>query len=298
MESSGLHLRCHSGYCDGVKRPTVAQLVAFDFAFCALFVVIAGPPAIAVALALRELSALTTWWVAVGLAPAFAIAYLFGLTAMTRLARALVPALKPGSYRFPSHKMARAWLFHFALQRILYWPVWRPILFSIATLRTAALRSLGMKVPMAISTGSDPQLLDPNLVEIGEGAIIGADVMTTCHWILGGRLQLAALRIGADAQLHEGAKLAPGVTVGDGAVIGAESHIGPGCQIDDRARIGPSVSLLGDVEVGRGAKIGPFVTIERGVRIGRRAVITAGAYVPEGTVIAEEAVFPPNAAGS
>lgn len=276
-----------------MKTPSPGALFAFDVAWCVLLTVVVGPPLGAVVYAATIVGTWFPGWVNAMLAPAYAIAVLLGMTLVARIVRLFVPKLVPGTYRFPKHRIARAWIVHFGLQRILYLPLWRPIFFSVAFLRTAMLRALGARVPMAINTGSDPQLLDPSLVTIGRGAIVGAGVMTTCHWIIAGRLRLAEVRVGVDAQLHEAVKLGPGTTVGDGAMIGAETQVGPDCTIGTRARVGPGCRLLGDVEIGDGAKLEAFVTCERGVRIGKKAIIAPGAHLPRGQVVEEGARFPP-----
>ena len=275
-----------------VKTPSPVALFAFDLAWCLLFTIVVGSPLGGVAWVAGTVGAFVPGWLNAILAPAYALLVLLGMTVVARVIRLFIPKLSPGTYKFPKHRIARAWILHFGLQRVMYLPLWRPIFFSVAFLRTAMLRALGARVPMAINTGSDPQLLDPSLVTIGRGAIIGAGVMTTCHWIIAGRLRLAEVKIGVDAQLHEAVKLGPGTTVGDGAIIGAETQVGPDCTIGARARVGPGCRLLGDIEIGDGAKLEAFVTCERGVRIGRKAIIATGSHLPRGQVVEEGQRFP------
>ena len=275
-----------------MKTPSAGALFAFDLVWCLLLTLVVGPPLSGVVLLAGVVGTVVPGFVNAMLVPAYAVLVLLGMTVTARIVRLFVPRLAPGTYKFPKHRIARAWLVHFAVQRVMYLPLWRPIFFSVAFLRTAMLRALGARVPMSINTGSDPQLLDPSLVTIGRGAIIGAGVMTTCHWILAGRLRLAEVRIGVDAQLHEAVKLGPGTTVGDGAMVGAETQVGPDCTIGARARVGPGCRLLGDIEIGDGAKLEAFVTCERGVRIGKKAIIATGAHLPRGQVVEEGARFP------
>jgi acetyltransferase-like isoleucine patch superfamily enzyme len=271
------------------------QLAVFDLLWCTLFCCVAGPPLVGCVWLFGEALGTIPWWLAVGLLPAFGLLFLFGMTVMVWVIRLPLPRLVPGLYRLPQHKIAKSWLLHFALQRILYLPLWRPIYFSVASLRTCALRALGGRVPMAISSGSDPQLLDPSLLSIGKHAVIGASVMTTCHFILAGRLKLAAITIGEGAQLHEAAKVALGSEVGAGSIIGLETLVGPDCKIGKKVRIGGGCKLAGDIVIGDGAKLEALVICDRGVRIGERAVIATHTFIPAGTVIPAGARYPEGA---
>ena len=275
-----------------MKAPSPPALLAFDLAWCVLLTLVVGPPLAGVVWLAGVVGTWIPWWLNAMLVPAYAIAVLLGMTVTARAIRLFIPRLEPGTYKFPKHRIARAWILHFALQRVMYLPLWRPIFFSVAFLRTAMLRALGARVPMAINTGSDPQLLDPSLVTIGRDAIVGAAVMTTCHWIIAGRLRLAEVRVGVGAQLHEAVKLAPGTTVGDGAMVGAETQVGPDCTIGTRARVGPGCRLLGDVTVGDGARLEAFVTCERGVRIGKKAIIAPGTHLARGHSVADGERYP------
>ncbi len=275
-----------------MRRPTAGLLASFDLLFVLLFVVVVGTPLGAVALLFDYVGRHLPFWLNAGLLPAYGLLVLFGMTVVVRFVRLFLPRVEAGTFKMPSSPKARAWFLHFALQRILYLPLWRPLYFSIAALRTAALRALGARVPMAISTASDPQLLDPALLTIGKGAVIGAGVMTTCHFMLANRLRLAEVRIGADAQLHESAKIALGVTIGEGAVIGPESFIGPDCQIGAGARIGGGCRFVGTAEIGERAKIGVLVVVEQGVKIGAGARVAAGTTVPKGTIVEARGRYP------
>lgn len=275
-----------------IAKPPAAVLVAFDVAWGVLFLVVAGVPAAITGAAFHLLSTFVPWWLQLGLLPAYAIAFLFAMTGVAALVRLALPRVEPGRYPFPKHPMVRAWLLGFALMRILYLPLWRPLMFSIATLRTCALRALGARAPLSINTGSDLQLLDPALLSIGEGALAGAGVVTSAHMIVGGELELARIEVGAGAQLLERCIVGPGATIGRGSVVGAEAAIGPHCTVGDGARIGARVVLLADVSVGIGARVGHCATVGRGARIGSNAIVADCAHVPAGHVVPSGSRFP------
>ena len=75
-------------------------------------------------------------------------------------------------------------------------------------------------------------ILDEALVEIGDNAFIGPNVsiITACHPLSpeerrDGREWAESVKIGNDVWIGAGAVILPGVTVGDGAVIGAAAVV-------------------------------------------------------------------------
>lgn len=81
------------------------------------------------------------------------------------------------------------------------------------------------------------------------------------------------------AGVHPTAVLGDGVTVGDGASIGAYVVIGGGSTICDRAVIYPHVVLGNNVTIGEEAVIHANVSLYRGTRVGNRSIISAGAVI-------------------
>jgi len=59
-------------------------------------------------------------------------------------------------------------------------------------------------------------LLDPYMISIGDGTVVGGDAVLSAHIFSNGRLFLAPIRIGKDCQIGAHALLCPGVTLGTG----------------------------------------------------------------------------------
>lgn len=74
-------------------------------------------------------------------------------------------------------------------------------------------------------------LVDPQLIEIGEEAIIGHDSVITAHTINSGFITLKPVYIGAKSTIGVHAVLMSGVIVGEGAIITAGSIVPPDTQI-------------------------------------------------------------------
>ncbi len=267
-----------------------SMYLAFDALFVVLFGVVAGPPAAAL-VAIHQRLGLTPVVQAL-LFPLGVLLYLVGLCAMAWLVRSLLPKLEAGIYAAPKDRGVIVWLLHFALMRVMYLPVWRPLMFSTTTLRTLVLRALGARVAFGFQSSSDPVLLDPSLIAVERNAQISAGVVIACHAAMGRTLTLAPVHIGRGAQLLESVKVGPGVLVGDDTIVGAECLVGPGCIIGGAARLGPGCWLHSDVRIGDAARIGHGVTIDRGVVIGARAKVASGATLDVGTVVPAGGSYP------
>jgi len=137
------------------------------------------------------------------------------------------------------------------------------------------------------------------------GVAIAADAGRTdipLHIAIGSnaaRRRIAASRPGAIwlSLVHPDARLAPGVEVGEGALIGMGALIQTGARIGrhaiintgavvehdnrigDFAHVAPGAVLAGDVVVGEAALIGAGAVILPGLHIGVGAVVGAGAVV-------------------
>lgn len=66
---------------------------------------------------------------------------------------------------------------------------------------------------------------DHNLLEIGEGAVIGSDVHMSGHTVEGGVVKTAAVRIGRNVTIGVESVVGIGVEIGDGAQVGALSFV-------------------------------------------------------------------------
>jgi acetyltransferase-like isoleucine patch superfamily enzyme len=86
-----------------------------------------------------------------------------------------------------------------------------------------------------------PALLDPYLISIGDGTVIGGDAVLSAHIFSRGKLYLAPIRIGRDCEIGAHALVCAGVSVGDGATVGIRACIPRGRKIPPNARISAAV---------------------------------------------------------
>jgi carbonic anhydrase/acetyltransferase-like protein (isoleucine patch superfamily) len=75
------------------------------------------------------------------------------------------------------------------------------------------------------------KLVDPHLITLGDGAIVGEGSVVTAHAINSGEIVLGRVDIEPGATVGVGAVLYPGVRVGAGAVVAANAVVLAGTQI-------------------------------------------------------------------
>lgn len=268
------------------------MLLGFDAAWCLVWTLITAPVLIGVgALHLWVASALPGP-LSLALLPLDYVLLCVGLCLMVWPLRAAFAPLRPGEYPFPAHAESWHWLVGFALQRVLYMPLWQPFMFTFATLRWLCLRALGAQVPLDLQTATDADVLDAGLHSFGSGCMLATGVTLAGHMVQNGRLRLGAIKLGTQVEVRMGATIGPDVTIGDYTVIGPESRIGLGVRLGNDVFVGVGCTLGYGVDVGDDVVIGHGVTMEGDVTIGDGAVVAPHTRVPKGTVIAPNTRYP------
>lgn len=168
-----------------------------------------------------------------------------------------------------------AWALGFTVRRWLDLPPMGILYRQSAVLRFAILRMAGAKIAFSAQLSSDVVLLDPGLLELGPGAMVGSQTSIAGHFILGDRLVLAPVVIKAGAQVAIDVLLGPGVIIGHNATIQARASISPECII------------------GAGAQIGALAALGRGVSVGDGARVPMASVVPARSHIAANSTWPP-----
>jgi hypothetical protein len=182
-----------------------------------------------------------------------ASAFLFffcGLLVMSLAIRCVSLAVKPGRYDAFSATTI-AWMVLNSIHTIAFRAI-LPLVpagyFSTMYFRIAGCR-IGKGVWLTTAS-----LLDPYLISIGDGTVIGGDAVITAHLFGNGELFLAPISIGRDCQIGAHALVCPGVTVGDGATVGIRTYLRTGRRVAAGAHVttpeGPPASEVRD----RGAR--------------------------------------------
>ena len=94
-------------------------------------------------------------------------------------------------------------------------------------LKTWLLRRIGVTVGDGVSWGleSTPDVFWPELITVEDHAIIGYDVTLLCHEFLQDEYRTGAVVVGERAMIGAGAIVLPGVEIGAGAQVAANSLV-------------------------------------------------------------------------
>jgi hypothetical protein len=80
-------------------------------------------------------------------------------------------------------------------------------------------------------------LIDCYLISIGDNTVIGGDAVLSPHVFENGRLILQPIIIGKDCLIGGHSYISPGVTIGDGSVIGMKAYVRKGKQLPPGSRM-------------------------------------------------------------
>lgn len=88
-------------------------------------------------------------------------------------------------------------------------------------------KSLGMKVGKNASVGlmAMMDVFFPQLISIGENSVLGYNCTILCHEFLIREYRTGTVKIGREVMLGANSTVLPGVSIGDGAVVGAGSLV-------------------------------------------------------------------------
>ncbi len=94
-------------------------------------------------------------------------------------------------------------------------------------LKNWLLRRIGVDVGRGVSWGleSTPDVFWPELITVGDDAIIGYDATLLCHEFLQDEYRTGEITIGARAMIGAGAIILPGVEIGPDAQVAANSLV-------------------------------------------------------------------------
>jgi acetyltransferase-like isoleucine patch superfamily enzyme len=264
------------GEANPILERVAPGLLVYDLLFLALATAAYGAAARAGAEAFVRLAPVLT--APFALVPAVVVA-LLALIAEVGVLSFLCPRLTPGSYPMMKGKVFFGWMLRSMLRRLLVAPGIKWAIYTSNVLRFLALRAMGARVAFTSNMSSDVDLLDPALLEVGAGAILGAKTFVSGHYIDRGQLVLAPVRIGARALLAAEVSVGPGVTVGAKAIVKPRAGLGPSAYVGDEAQIG------GEALLDLGARVGERADLGQRVHVGVRAEVPPGAKVAPGETV-------------
>ncbi|MBS2022664.1 MAG: hypothetical protein JST92_09655 [Deltaproteobacteria bacterium] len=250
-------------------------LVVYDVLYLTLALCLYG----AAFSAARQVFLRVAGWPSVLAFGAAAVTFLVALIACAAVCTALCPKLTPGRHKMMQGAPFFGWILRSMIRRILFVPGIKWFLFSSNVLRFLTLRALGADVAFTSNVSADADLLDPSLLTVGPGAVIGARCLVTGHFVEGGKLLLDRVEVGPGAVLAGEVAVLPGAKIGARAFVKGRVAVSLGAQIGEEARIGAGVGLDAGAKVGRRA------------RIGNGVMVTARSQVPDGARLKPFTIF-------
>ena len=129
-----------------------------------------------------------------------------------------------------------------------YLVVWLIRISPSLRLKNWLLRRLGAAVGTGVAVGLEatPDVFWPELISVGDHAIIGYDATLLCHEFLQDEYRLGGIVIGEEAMIGAGATVLPGVKIGDGAQVAANSLVTRDVPADATVAGVPAESVDGD----------------------------------------------------
>ena len=108
-----------------------------------------------------------------------------------------------------------------------YLVIWIVRLSPSLRLKNWLLRRLGVTVGQGVSWGleSTPDVFWPNLITVEDHAIVGYDATLLCHEFLQDEYRTGEIHVGERAMIGAGAIVLPGVRIGRGAQVAANSLV-------------------------------------------------------------------------
>ena len=108
-----------------------------------------------------------------------------------------------------------------------YLVVWLIRVSPSLRLKNWLLRRLGATIGTGVSWGLEatPDVFWPELISVGDHAIIGYDATLLCHEFLQSEYRLGEVVVGERAMIGAGATVLPGVEIGAGAQVAANSLV-------------------------------------------------------------------------
>jgi acetyltransferase-like isoleucine patch superfamily enzyme len=187
------------------------------------------------------------------------------------LKKVVQPSLVEGTISIGKNKEFVSWALNSVFCGIfLTAPMSKQISF-IFYLNWIYYRLMGMKVSLSTMIGMNVTIRQPELIELGDGVIVGLGSIMSCHYKPSKTKHVQRKIIIKERSVLGGfAVLSPGVIVGHDSVIGARSVIYEGVRVGNNVRIGP------ECRVTFYSRIPDNVTIKAGTVITRNNKIKAG----------------------
>ncbi|MGZ3790065.1 MAG: acyltransferase [Bacteriovorax sp.] len=151
--------------------------------------------------------------------------------------------IEPGVHRISDRELL-IWWYGAQLQlSFSRFPFLEELLRTIPFTYSIWLRLWGAKIGKFVYWSPRVEILDRNLIEIGDRVVVGFGVKMASHLINKEKIFIAPISIGADSVIGGEARIAPGCIVGENVVVKALSVLAPMTVLNNSERDNKKTSL-------------------------------------------------------
>jgi non-ribosomal peptide synthetase-like protein len=167
---------------------------------------------------------LSVFVLALSFVPAYLI-FAAALMAASALAARALGWRSPPNAEMPISEMGwplLRWVRYAAINHVVR--VFAGSMLRSTPLWTTYLRLNGARMGRGVFVNT-VSIMDHNLVEVGQGVVIGSDVHLSGHTVEEGKVRTALIRVGRNATIGTGSVIGIGAVIGEGAQVGALSCV-------------------------------------------------------------------------
>ncbi len=107
------------------------------------------------------------------------------------------------------------------------WACFVGAFYAPAPMKPWMYRRLGLKIgkKVQIMPGFATDIFFPELISIGDNSVIGMDTFFSCHEFTVDEFKYGPIKVGKNVLIGARSFILPGVTIGDGAIVSAQTLI-------------------------------------------------------------------------
>lgn len=145
--------------------------------------------------------------------------------AMVWAIRALLPAVKPGTYEMGLSRPFLGWYMTLCLGHAVRIAGLQPFFFAFYTTKYLYWRAMGARIAFGVNSSIFATLADYPLLTVGKGCTLGAHVFLSGHTFVGNQVILERVVLGDNVFLGGYTVVGPGTTIGAGSWIGMSNRL-------------------------------------------------------------------------
>ena len=158
---------------------------------------------------------------------------LFFIIIISGLLRSMLPNVKEGVYALNAKKEITNWLLQTGIVNFIIVPKLDNLIRSNPLLKSLYYKLMGAKIHKTVMLSYDVKIIDPFMIEIGQGTKIGRWVKIAGHFADENNYTIGKVKVGKNVLIGGLSALAPNSSIGDSSILLAKSYTIPGMHIPE-----------------------------------------------------------------